>query len=64
MTDGQLDELRALVAEYPPLRHHEVVHFLKCSFRTSPAQPSGWVREYVPRMIRTLLDELRPVDAP
>ena len=63
MTNAQLEELQALVAEYQPLRHHEVVHFLKCSFRTAPAQPNGWVREYVPRMIRTLLDNLEVLNA-
>ena len=60
-----LDKLEALektwemVKDLKPLRPHEVEHFTRCCFRDSPGQPNGWVREYMPRIVHTLLSELR-----
>ena len=60
-----IDKLEALektwemVKDLKPLRPHEVEHFTRCCFRDSPGQPKGWVREYMPRIVHTLLSELR-----
>ena len=60
-----IDKLEALektwemVKDLKPLRPHEVEHFTRCCFRDSPGQPNGWVREYMPRIVHTLLSEVR-----
>ena len=60
-----IDKLEALektwemVKDLKPLRPHQVEHFTRCCFRDSPGQPTGWVREYMPRIVHTLLSELR-----
>ena len=51
-----------LVGQLEPLTPAEVYHFTRVSFRDSPAQPHGWVREYVPRLVRTLLDDVEVTD--
>ena len=63
MTRAELDATWEMVKDLEPLRPHELEHFTRVSFRTSPAGEKGWVREYVPRIVRTLLGELRAAPA-
>lgn len=59
MTPAELGAVWELVKDLQPLRPHELEHFTRSCFRDSPGQPKGWVREYVPRIVRTLVGELR-----
>jgi hypothetical protein len=57
VTTAEFDALWALVKDLEPLTAEQVEHYTRVSFRTSPSQARGWVREYVPRIVRTLLGE-------
>lgn len=59
MTPAELDLLWDQVKDLEPLSFADLQHYTRVSFRDTPAQPRGWVREYVPRIVRTLLGELR-----